>query len=160
MNKRTMAVLLCSFGLGWWWLGGEEAPEVPANDAKSEVVSRLWIDHIPTSEREPVEVFAMLEEDNLGGFVRSSAYEGDFAAFQWRLEKGLVLHMLQKKTDHKVEVVIEKGRGCAPFDRCMRIIGAPRGAKRYGTMEEWVIESSKQLSPQAISGFIESVRTL
>jgi hypothetical protein len=131
-----------------WVLWPSSSAEVEPNKGLDKVlVNRIWIDSIPTTERDKVDVFLMIEEGSFGVFSKSSAYEGDWSAFAWSMENGLRLHMLQSDKTHKVRVRVWKGSRCAPFDYCMDIKGNPRGAKRYGSMEDWIITSDAEANP-------------
>jgi hypothetical protein len=149
-TKKTpslaIAILLLVAVAGWMlWPSSTEVE--PNKGVEKTLVNRLWIDSIPTKERDKVDVFLMLDEGNFGVFSKSSAYEGDWSAFAWSLENGLRLHMLQSGKTHKVQVKIWRGAVCAPFDYCMDIKGNPRGAKRYGSMEDWIITSEAEANP-------------
>lgn len=154
MTRRTKLSLsaLALILLAWWlWPQSDSAREsAQSADDLAPLANRIWIDHIPRNERDKVELFVMFEDPTVGGFSRSSAFEGDWTSFEWSLERGLRFHMLQAQKTHKVSAKITKGAQCAPFDYCLRLEGAPRAAKRYGSMEDWVITGGAEQNPRAM----------
>lgn len=144
--KYVVIFLLIVLVAWWYWCSDKESEsqsQVTQIEELEPLVDRLWIDHIPTTEREKVDLFLMLQEPTIGVFSKSSAYEGDWASFEWGLDGGLHLVMLQNEKKHKIKASILKGPGCAPFDYCMKLKGAPRGSKKYGSMEDWVINANE-----------------
>lgn len=144
--KIVVIVIILVFVARWYWSDKSEGPAeeqwLSASDL-SPLSDRIWIDHIPKTERDQVDLFIILEEPTIGAFSRSSAYAGDWASFEWEYEKGLRIEMLQSQTKHKIKAKVMKGEACAPFDYCLRLKGTPRGSKRYGSMEDWVIGSNE-----------------
>lgn len=153
-KKKNPALLLTSgllvAALAWAFWPSSSLEVEPNKGLDKVLVNRVWIDSIPTKERDKVDVFLMIDEGNFGVFSKSSAYEGDWSAFAWSMQKGLRLHMLQSDKTHKVRAEITSGARCAPFDYCLNIKGAPRGAKRYGSMEDWIITSDDEANPQEL----------
>ena len=45
-------------------------------------------------------------------------------------------------------------KGCDPFDMCMKVKGAPRGAKKYFSMDDWIIESHHGLGAGEVQQFL------
>lgn len=140
--KILVVAVLCVLVARWYWSDTNEhqAKEQWTSAETLEPLSnRIWISHMPKNERDRVELFVMLEEPTVGAFSSSSAYEGDWASFEWEYQDGLRIEMMQQQTKHKIKAIVLKGDKCAPFDFCLRLKGAPRGSKRYGSMEDWVI---------------------
>ena len=149
--KYILVLVLIVFVAWWYWSNDKESEsQITQIEELEPLVDRLWIDHIPTTEREKVDFFLMLQEPTIGVFSKSSAYEGDWASFEWGLDGGLHLVMLQNDKKHKLKASILKGAACAPFDYCLKLKGAPRGSKRYGSMEDWVINSNELPDPRAM----------
>ena len=147
----VLASLIAAIAL---WPSGDEAAqkdsqqiEILSTEDMSPLSNRIWIDRIPKDERTKIDVFLMFEEPTLGGFSRSSAYEGDWTTFEWEFSKGLHFHMLQSQKRHKITASVTKGASCKVFDYCLTIKGAPRGAKHYGSMEDWIIDEADQSTP-------------
>lgn len=153
MHRRTPRnALLVSLALviAAWWLWPSSTESTASEDAKSAggdfdvLANRVWIDHMPTSERDKINVFVLFDEPTFGVFSESSSFEGNWGAFEWSLDKGLVLHMLQEGSKHRVHPKVASGAACAPFDYCLKLKGAPRGPKKYISMEEWVVNGQEQ----------------
>lgn len=127
-----------------WVRAGSDAPEAERDrgDLRKVLVNRVWIDHLPRSFKDKIHVLALVGEQHMGVFQHTSAFEGDFAAFQWSLEPGtrLGITMLQSDAQHSLRVRVAT-EGCGGFDYCMRVKGAPRGAKRYVSQADWVISA-------------------
>ncbi len=149
-TRNALLLSLAALTAAWWlWPSScETAPKSTGGDF-STLANRVWIDHMPTSERDKIDIFIMLDDPTLGMFSTSSSYEGDWAGFEWSLEKGLVLNMLQKNKSYRVRPKVSTGN-CAPFDFCMKIGGAPRGSKTYVSMDDWVINGADELDAKAL----------
>lgn len=147
-RPRTRNALLAALALvlaAWWlWPSQDNKSVAPSGGDFDVLANRIWIDHIPTNERDKINVFILFDDPTFGGFSKSSAYEGDWAAFEWSLDKGLVLHMMQADTKHRVRPKITSGASCAPFDHCLKLKGTPRGPKKYGSMEDWVVNGQSE----------------
>ena len=148
-RTRILTITALLILVAAWKFWPAESKGVLAQDGgdTTTLVNRIWIDEIPTQERDMVEVFAMLDDPTYGIFSKSSAYAGDWSSFEWSHSKGLLIRMLQTGESHKIKATVHKGAQCAPFDYCLRIKGNPRGAKRYGSMEDWIITSESKASP-------------
>ena len=115
------------------------------------------------SEKDKVSVFAMLSDAKIGIYNESSAYEGEFSLFEFKHREGkLLVTMLQTEKSHKLSYKISN-KGCGPmFDYCLTVKGAPRGPVTYGTMRDWVIDSSdvdsKTLDSQVRSTVFSAIR--
>jgi hypothetical protein len=150
---KYLVLLVLVVCVAWWYFCNKDQSQSSTDTQIADMeplIDRFWIDHMPKDERDKVDLFVMVSEPSVGGFSTSSAYEGDWSAFEWTIEKGLRIHMLQSDKDHKIKAVIIKGDGCKPFDYCLKLKGAPRGSKRYGSMEDWVINSGETPDPRAL----------
>lgn len=151
-RRKTRNALLVSLAvvLAAWWLWPTSTESSSDEDAKiaggdfNVLANRVWIDHLPTSERDKINVFILFDDPTFGVFSESSSFEGNWAAFEWSLDKGLVIQMLQEGSKHRVHPAIASGAACAPFDHCLKLKGAPRGPKKYVSMEEWVVDGQQQ----------------
>ncbi len=154
-SKKIALSLVTLLILVWWfWPSsyGQGENELTAADM-GPMVNRVWINHIPKTERDKIDVFVMIDDPSFGAFSHTSAFEGDWSSFEWSTDKKLHIRMLQSGKKHHISATIIKGPGCEPFDYCMRIKGTPRGAKKYVSMEEWVIEpamDARDLVPTAL----------
>lgn len=145
-KSKLILAVLGLVGLLAWMRAGGDAPEAQRDDdnLRKVLVNRVWIDHLPRSFKDKVHVFVLVGEQRMGGFQHASAFEGDFAVFQWSLEHGkrLGITMLQSDAEHSLRVRVAT-EGCGGFDYCLRVKGAPRGAKRYVSQADWVISAEE-----------------
>jgi hypothetical protein len=127
-----------------------------------EFFNRVWLDRLPQTPTEKFNVLVVLQDPGAGVFQNTSFYEGDYSVFGWeghgpgRMK--IVMLQTQKRHELRYEVADE---GCGGFDYCLRVQGAPRGAERYYSMEDWVIESrdgAARLDPAALQRLIASAR--
>ena len=56
-------------------------PEKP----KQLVMDRVWMDHLPKSERDPINLFLAFSEDSIGNYVQASRWQGKFELFRFEL---------------------------------------------------------------------------
>jgi len=141
LRKVTLVSTILLLATAWYcWPESEDDASVSDGVMEQLLVNRIWIDQIPTKERDKVNVFVMVDEPQIGVFSNSSSFEGEWAMFEWDLTEGFHLRMLQKDTSHKLKVMVMKDpKRCAPFDYCLKMRGAPKGVKKYGSMEDWII---------------------
>lgn len=149
MKKLVLLVVLGGAAAGAWSLVGDDAPSgAEAAESHRLVMDRLWLDHVPTSERDTVNVFAMLSEHSVGIFDSSSAWRGQYELFRFEANGGEVrLHYPQ--TD-KRETVRAKAERCSEggMDYCLKLTGASNGVKKYYSREGWEIGGAAQ--PDAV----------
>ncbi len=142
-NKAALVGVVAVVAALWFARSGgddEAAQDVRASD-DAELVNRFWISKVPQTAKEKIDVFVMLDEPHFGLFETTSAFEGDYTFFEWRRnDKGRIeIRMLQTDKGHKLAPNVSRS-GCGAFDLCMTVKGAPRGAKKYFSMDDWIIE--------------------
>lgn len=127
---------------------------------------QVWLDRLPQAPTEKFNVLLVLHDPGAGVFQNTSFYEGDYSVFGWQHhEPGRMdIVMLQTQERHQLRYQITD-KDCGGFDYCMRVEGAPRGATRYYTMDDWVIESSGHgsarvdaIDPAALQRLIQATR--
>jgi hypothetical protein len=158
MRRKLLPAIALVFALvliAKFWPGESTRTDTSLGGDFAILSNRIWIDHMPTNERDKVDVFLLFDDPTFGGFSRSSAYEGDWTSFEWSLHKGLVLSMLQSQSKHKVHPKITGGASCLPFDYCLKLKGAPRGSKTYVSMKDWVVNGAQDFDVrEALAGFV------
>jgi hypothetical protein len=138
MKKLLVLLMVSAVGVvAWKWRGGADAE--PTN-AKL-VVDRLWIDHVPTSDRDTFQLFAALTEDPVGVFQQSSVWQGSYELFRYE-SQGEEYRMVFPQNGDK-DTVRAKARACkeAGMDYCLELSGTSRGAKRYFSRKGWELRS-------------------
>lgn len=149
MRKTALWLVVAALVAAFVWTrgGDDEADKdgVDEIDNAGDVSwhNRVWIDEIPTSERQKINWFLAIDDPQIGLFQKTSVYEGDFTLFSWRGKKeGVIeIEMLQTEKSHKLKVKTSN-KDCGRFDHCMAVKGAPRGAKKYYSMSDWVIDGA------------------
>lgn len=138
MKKLAAFALVAAGVVSVWQLrGGDDAPA----DKHVAVLDRIWVDKLPTTERETINIFVALKDDEIGVFDSRSMWKGNFELF--RVDDGgrEGLRLTFPQTGEK-ETVHGKARRCSEhdFDYCLELSGGSRGVTRYYSKEEWVID--------------------
>ena len=111
------------------------------NLERNEIHNRIWVDKIPTSDKEFMNLFVTITEEEIGVFQQQSQFHGDFDLFTFdQANNNFVVTMLQTDKTYKVscKVNLKEENG---FDMSLEINGAPRGPKKYYSRKKWIIES-------------------
>lgn len=138
MNKALVAAaVIGTLGYGGYRMLRGGAPA--ATDDTKLVLDRLWIDHLPRNDRDPVQVFVALTEQPIGAFQRASAWKGEHELFQYT-RAGDALKVVFPQ-DGQRETLRTKARPCreGAMDYCLELDGGSRGVKKYYSREDWVI---------------------
>lgn len=152
--KKTLLVtaLVATVGYGGWRLAhrGGDAP-VATDDAKL-ALDRIWIDHLPKTERDTIQVFAAVTEEEFGVFQATSMWKGAFELFQFKGHGDAIKATFPQDGDK--ETLKLKAKPCSEntMDYCMEIEGTSRGVKKYYSRKGWEIESvpsAKELAARA-----------
>lgn len=149
-------VVFTALVLGAVWLfGSSNDDDQDSLDGRNHVVNRVWIDKVPENLRDKIDIFVAQADPQFGAFQRTSAYEGDYTVFQWSAgSKGaLSIDMLQTGKQYKLRAKVSHDN-CKQFDVCMTLKGAPRGATKYYSMKDWVIDGTP--TPQRLQRFIRT----
>jgi len=134
----------------------ESADEV-ASAANRLLVDRVWIDHVPHSDTDTIQVFAALSDQALGVFQAASQWRGSTELFRFEAH-GAELRILYPQTGER-ETVRAKARRCEErgMDYCLELDGASRGVKRYYSRKGWEIGRGTELP--AVVRRVEVLRT-
>ncbi|HZF49146.1 MAG TPA: hypothetical protein VE093_10885 [Polyangiaceae bacterium] len=124
--------------------GGYQLLSSRGSDEKT-LVGRVWIDRLPRSDTDQIELVALLADDPVGVFQRQSRYEGSYALFRYELRGDSKVQLLFPQDKSKHEVAFD-ARPCDvnDFDYCLDLTGAPRGAAKYYSRKEWELDASDQ----------------
>lgn len=112
------------------------------------VQDRAWLDHMPTNDRDSVNVFVALTQQPVGVFQAASFWRGQYEAFRYE-QKGDEIRILFPQTGNK-ETITVTAYECSDggFDYCLDVKGASHGPKRYYSREEWVIDSPAKMDDE------------
>ncbi len=135
MKKLLVLAVVAVIGVVGWRVRSHRAPD--AQDGKDVLVDRLWLDHIPSSPREPFNIMALISDDNIGVFQNTTAYRGSYEMFRWD-SNGWKYPQTGETDKPRIRV-----RRCDEngMDFCMDISGNSRGVRRYYSRKDWVIKS-------------------
>lgn len=143
MKKALLAMVVIAgagYGVAQW---RSDAPAPKA--AGVAVTDRLWIDHIPRSDKDVIQVFVAITEEPVGVFQATSQWKGEFEFFRYE-QHGSEMRMLFPQTgtkDRVQAIATECNRN--GMDYCLELKGASRGVKRYYSREGWEIGSVRDI---------------
>jgi hypothetical protein len=149
MSKKIWWLLGLLVVSCWWLWHRRSGATYHTNAARSALVNRLWIDHIPQSETDKIHLFALLDRrQRVGLFEHASGWEGEFAGFQWKFRANNDDRLqLRFPQDNKTATIAWDVRRCKErgFELCLTMRGNPRGPNRWYSREDWVFESPEEL---------------
>ncbi|HEY4181232.1 MAG TPA: hypothetical protein VGM90_30515 [Kofleriaceae bacterium] len=138
MKKIAMATLLAAavFGGVKWARHDDRGRNIATN--------RLWIDHLPTSDRDPFHVF-FAHTEGIGGFADETMWRGQIERFRFELE-GNTLHAVFPWSN-TIEDITVSARACheQDMDYCLEISGSSHGVKRYYSRKGWERRGAEDL---------------
>ena len=141
MKRTLVAIAVAATSLAAWrWHAS--TPSIPSTDAGSLAFDRLWIDHLPKSDKDQVKVFVALTEQPVGVFQTTSTWKGEYEVFQFERSGGL-LRVAYPQTGDREQVTVA-GTTCHEhgMDYCLEVGGASRGAKQYYSMKGWELDGA------------------
>ena len=148
MKKPLLVLALISTVgyAGYRMLGDSES----TRSNESLVLDRIWIDHLPRSDKDTIQIFLALDEEPIGLFQAASQWKGNYELFEHETHGG-EMRIIYPHTDER-EAVKVKATRCnhGEMDFCLEIDGASRGVKKYYSREGWEVGGAKT---------VEQVRT-
>jgi len=156
--KKALLVLALLGTAGYTAYKVTRSP-VATTDGASLALDRIWLDHLPVSETDTVQVFVAITEQPFGVFQQASMWRGAHELFQYERDGGK-LRISYPQTGEKESAKLTATR-CNErgMDFCLEIAGASRGVKRYYSQKGWEIDGMKslgQLQPR-IDALLEPV---
>ena len=140
-----MLAVLGSLSYGAYRMFGSESKQtetkpVAAEASEQLTLDRIWIDHIPRSERDTIQVFAAITEEPFGIFQAASQWKGAYELFRYEAH-GNELRVIYPQNNDR-ETIKHSARACkdASFDYCLELSGG-RGVKKYYSRKGWEIEN-------------------
>jgi hypothetical protein len=128
----TLAVLaLAGYGVFRAVTGG--GADLGVSDDPGLIDERLWVERVPADPREYVHMSAFMDSDNMGVFLRGSAYDIRLELFEYKRDKGSVrLKFPQSGRSTEFTFSIKTCSDMKPFDLCLDLSSNPWGGpKRY-----------------------------
>ena len=117
------------------WSGAASEPSL--------VFNRIWLDHLPRSEKDTVNVFAALtRRESLGLFQTATRWRGSYELFRHESIGG-ELRIVFPQTGEK-ETVRARAWNCKEreMDYCLELTGSSRGVRRYQSRKGWELGAS------------------
>ncbi len=139
MKKKLLALALISTAAyGAWNLRGHDKVTQESDGAL--VLDRIWIDHLPKTEKDMINVFVAITEQPFGVFQETSQWKGNFELFNYEAN-GDEIRIVYPQNGDKDKVKTDAKR-CSEkgMDYCLELKGASRGVKRYYSMKGWEID--------------------
>jgi hypothetical protein len=142
MKKLLLLLLLILVVyLAWrYWRGDGGA--ATADRGQTLFYDRIWIDHLPTSDTDALQLFAALTEQPVGVFQKASSWKGDWELFRYepRGDGQVELLFPQSKDKARVSYRAWQCKEKKDFDFCLEMSGG-RGGKKYYSQRGWEIGS-------------------
>jgi hypothetical protein len=127
----TAGVAAMVYG-GWRWQSHHDRDR-----HKVDAYNKLWIDHHPTSERDPFNVFVAHTPEGLGGFAEETIWRGQIERFRFEPGTGEI-HAFFPWTGDSETIKLEAKRCDADgFDYCLEMTGSSHGVKKYYSRKQW-----------------------
>lgn len=111
------------------------------------VFDRPWLDHMPRSEREEVQVFMAFGDEKMGSFIATTRWKGQFEGFKFDVDGDKLRAVFPQNGDK--ETLSVKAEACHQpgFDLCLELDGGTRGVKRYFSRKEWRAHAGTDVMP-------------
>lgn len=138
--KKILFILilaLAAYLLWRWWNSGQAAV---ADRGEKTFYNRLWVDHLPRSDTDTIQIFAAITDEPIGIFQQTSTWKGSFELFRYEPAgdgKAVFFYPQSKdkeRVGYRAVTCSEKG-----FDFCMELQGASRGTRRYFSQRGWEV---------------------
>jgi hypothetical protein len=134
MKKLMLVTMLAAMVYGGWrWQ--REAPT--AKPEASLAFNRMWIDHLPSGEKDPFNLLFLSKPESIGGFAEETMWNGHIERFRFGVE-GETLRAVFPYTGDREQITI-KATACdeAEMDFCLEVTGSKRGVPRYYSRNGW-----------------------
>ena len=158
MKKAILGlVLVLVAAVSVWKLRSNDA--VVASDratAGDLVLDRIWIDHLPKSDKDIFQVFLALTEQPFGVFQAASQWKGSYEIFRYEAH-GDEIRIVYPQSNEK-EKVRAKARRCKEngMDYCLELEGSTRGVKKYYSQKGWEIDGALPAARATLDAFVQS----
>ena len=143
MQKLVMAAALAALALGGWkW---QHQHETQDGRGKNLAVNRFWIDHAPTNERDPFNVFVVHTPESMGGFAEETQRKGQIERFRFDIH-GNMIHAVFPWSNTTEDIKVD-ARPCHEqgMDYCLELGGSSHGVKRYYSRTGWERKSGEDI---------------
>lgn len=102
------------------------------------LTDRLWVDRLPTNERDVFNVFMVMADQPVGVFQKASAWQGQYEIFMYQAKGsgGFTVEFPHTGDRNTVRAKVSECNQ-AGMDYCLELAGASRGVKRYYSRKDW-----------------------
>ena len=134
MKKLVLVMMLAALAYGGWRWQRETPTEKPGT---SLAFNRMWIDHLPSGEKDPFNILFLATPESIGGFAEETIWTGRIERFRFEAD-GETLRAVFPNTGER-EQITYKATACdqADMDFCLEISGSKRGVSRYYSRSGW-----------------------
>ncbi|CAN5914648.1 hypothetical protein BH11MYX2_BH11MYX2_14940 [soil metagenome] len=117
-------------------------------------VNRFWVDHLPTSERDPFNVFVAHTPEGFGGFAEETQWKGQIERFRFDVE-GNTIHAVFPWSNTREDIKLD-ARPCQEqdMDYCRELSGSSHGVKRYYSRKGWQRRSGEDIEAFKARAFV------
>ncbi len=130
---------------------GSSETAIPADEARSELINRNWIDVWPESKDDRLHVLRFVPSMGGGVYQDRNVFEGAFELFTFEATGEEIRFVFPGRGESKVTGYrIERVEGPAPFNRRLVLDDSPRGPAVYYGYDEGQTASPLGLSPVAL----------
>lgn len=140
MKKLCFVMLL--LGVAFFvWRSSRRSDEA-ADRGESLVFGRVWVDHLPQSDTDALQLFAAVKDDAHGIFDQRSAWQGQWELFRYepRGDGQLEVYYPQSKTKQWLTYRAWKCSEQRQFDYCLQLT-VGKSARKYYSQRGWEIDS-------------------
>ena len=141
MKKLAMVAVLAAAAFGGmkWQQRHEDGRR-----GRSLALNRFWVDHAPTGERDPFNVF-VIHTEGLGGFAEETQWKGQIERFRFDIQ-GNTVHAVFPWTDTHEDFKVD-ARPCHEqgMDYCLELSGSNHGVSHYSSRVGWERKSGEDI---------------
>jgi hypothetical protein len=141
MKKWPLVVVAAVMPL-IYWRGHHGGTQAAKDGERVDVANQLWIDHLPKSQREMIELFVVLRDEGAGIFDQRSSWKYAGEVFTYTRGDKARLDVTFPQTGAR-EQLTWKAKACdtRDFDYCLEVSGGSHGVKKYYSRKDWEIGS-------------------
>ena len=138
MKKLILMAIVAAAAWSGWHARRSAPPEVTGARL---VFNRLWIDHLPTGERDPVNLFLVSRPESLGVFAEGSMWRGQMERFRFETEGDELRIVYPWSGDRERVTVNAAACHVDHMDFCLELTGSSHGVTRYFSRHGWERQS-------------------
>lgn len=151
MKKALLALALISTASYATYKFTRTAPEAQVD--KISALDRIWIDHLPKTESDMINIFAAITEEPMGVFQATSMWKGNFELFVYESHGDTIRATYpQDRSREELKVTATSCKEVRDMDYCLEIKGASRGPKKYYSRKGWEIDSASSVDDITLRG--------